>query len=103
MSELQVDPRGLADAARALAVDRRTVEQAATALGPALDAVATALSGSRTAAAAHETGDALSAAVRAFAAELAVLTAALGAAAKEYVAVERQAAAGLERAGRRPA
>ena len=41
--------------------------------------------------------------MRALAAELAALTAALGAAAKEYLAVERHAAGGLERAGRRPA
>ena len=102
MSELQVDPLALADAARAVAADRRTVEQVAVALGPALSAVATALPGSRTAAAATETGEALSVAVRALAAELAALTAALGAAAKEYLAVERHTAGGLDRAGRRP-
>lgn len=102
MSELQVEPQVLGDAARAVAADLRTVEQLAAAVEPALDAVATAVPGSRTAAAAQGTGDVLSAAVRALAAELAVLTAALGAAAKEYVAVERDATAGLERAGRGP-
>lgn len=102
MSELQVEPQILGDAARAAATDRRTVEQVAAEVGPALGAVASALPGSRTAAAAQDASDELSGAVHALAAELAVLTAALGAAAREYVAVERHAAAGLERAGRRP-
>jgi hypothetical protein len=45
---------------------------------------------------------ALTAGVRSAEAELAVLAAALVAAAREYAGVEQEAAAGLERAGRRP-
>jgi hypothetical protein len=103
MPELQVDPQVLAATARELDAERRGVEVATSAAGPALRAVATALPGSQTAEAADRAGAAVAAAVGALAAELATLTAALAAAAEEYLAVECGAAAGLERAGRRPA
>lgn len=98
-----MDPQVLTDAARSVDAERRAVEQAADALGPVVDGVVTALPGARTAAVADETGGALVAAIRSLAAELAILAGALGAAGKQYVAVERDAADGLERAGRRPA
>lgn len=97
-----MDPEAVAVAAGALAAERLSLERTAGMIGSVLDGVAVALPGGRTAPAAEATGAALAAAVRSAAAELAVLAAALGAAAKEYVAVEHDAATGLERAGRRP-
>jgi hypothetical protein len=102
MSQLQVTPPALADAAGTLDAEQESMARAAWAIGAATDGIATALPGSRTAAAAESTGAALAAAVRSAAAELALLATALGAAAREYVAVEQDAATGLERAGRRP-
>lgn len=102
MSQLQVTPQVLADAARALDAERESMARTAWAIGSATDSIATALPGAWAAVAAESTGAALTAAVRSAAAELALLATALGAAAREYVAVERDAATGLERAGRRP-
>ncbi len=102
MPQLQVDPEVLERAARAASADRRTAEQAAGELGRAFTAITAALPGSQAAAAAELAGESLVAAVRSFAAELAVLAGALGAAATEYVAVEHEVSAGIERAGRRP-
>jgi hypothetical protein len=102
MSQLQVTPQILADAAGAVDTEQESVARAAWAIGLATDGIAAALPGSAAAVAAESTGVALAAAVRSAAAELALLATVLGAAAKEYVAVEQHAAAGLERVGRRP-
>lgn len=102
MPTLHVEPRVLADAGRSLASQRSLLSDVSAALDPALARVASSLPGSRTAEAAGGTGAALVAAVRSAEAELALLAGALHAAAGEYTAVERSAAAGLERAGRRP-
>ncbi|MFL6127531.1 MAG: hypothetical protein ACJ73E_00505 [Mycobacteriales bacterium] len=99
---LQVTPQVLADAAGTLHAQQELVVGTAVAIGAATHDVVRALPGSGTAAGAESTGVELAAAVRMAAAELAVLAVALGAAASEYLAVEREAAAGLERAGRRP-
>ena len=103
MSQLQVIPQTLTDAARTLRAEQDRVGRTAPAIGAALDGVAAALPGAQTAAVAEPTAAWVAAAVRAAAAELATLAATLGAAATHYLAVEQDAAAGLERAGRRPA
>lgn len=103
MPELHVQPPVLADAGRSLASQRSVLADAAGALDPALARIAAALPGSRTAEVAGTTGAALASAVRAAAAELTHLAAALTAAARDYAVVERTTAAGIERAGRRPA
>ena len=102
MPTLHVEPRVLADAGRSLATQRSVLADVADALDPTLSRVVTALPGSRTAEVAGSTGAVLVTAVRSVEVELAVLAAALGAAAREYVSVERSAAAGLQRDGRRP-
>jgi hypothetical protein len=102
MSQLQVTPRVLADASGALRAEHESVGRTAAALIIAAHSVAGALPGSRTATEVESRGTELAAAVRAAAAELAVLAAALGAAATAYLAVDEDTAAGLERAGRRP-
>ena len=102
MPTLHVEPRVLADAGRSLTAQRSVLADVADALEPALSRVAAALPGSRTAEVAGETAVVLTAGVRSVEAELAVLAAALVAAAREYAAVEQAAAAGIERAGRRP-
>ena len=102
MPTLHVEPRVLADAGRSLATQRSVLADVAGALDPTFSRVTAALPGSRTAEVAGEVGVALRTAVRSVEVELAVLAAALGSAAREYAAVEQCAAAGLERAGRRP-
>jgi hypothetical protein len=102
MSQLQVTPQVLADAAGTLDAGQESMARTAWAIGTAADGIAAALPGSRAAAAVESTGAALAAAVRSTAAELALLATALGAAARQYLAVEQDAATGLERAGRRP-
>jgi hypothetical protein len=102
MPTLHVEPRVLADAGRSLATQRSVLADVAGALDPTFAQVAVALPGSRTAQVAGETGAALASAVRSVAAELEGLAGALTAASREYTAVERSAAAGLERAHRRP-
>lgn len=103
MSQVQVTPQVLADAAEVLHGQQEAVGRTGPAIGAATWGIAAALTGSRTATAAESTGGELAAAVRTAATELAALAAVLGAAAKEYLAVEHDAAAGLDRAGRRPA
>jgi hypothetical protein len=102
MPTLQVEPRVLADAGRSLAAQRSVLSDVSDALEPALVRVAAALPGSRTAAVAGGAGAELAAAVRSAEGELAGLAAALTAAAGVYESVERSAATGIERAGRRP-
>ncbi len=102
MSQLQVIPQSLTDAAGTLRVEQDRVGRAAPALSAALDGIATALPGALAAAVAESTAAWVATAVRDAAAELATLAAALGAAATSYLAVDQDAAAGLERAGRRP-
>ena len=102
MSQLQVTPQVLADAAGTLDAERDSMGCRARAIGSAAGGIAAALPGARAATVVESTGAALAAAVRSAAAELALLATALGAAARHYVAVEQDAASGLERAGRRP-
>ena len=102
MSQLQVTPRALADAARTLQAEQVSVVGAGTAISAAAHGLAAALPGSRTATEAESTGAELSAGVRTAAAELALLAVALGAAAADYAAVEQGAAARLGRAARGP-
>ena len=103
MPELHVDPHPIEGAARAVGTGERVTGQVADALEPVLRAVVAAVPGSRTSRAAGEASDALPAAVRALAVELAALAGALGIAAARYVKAERDATEGFERAGRRPA
>ena len=103
MSQVQVTPQVLADAAEVLRVQQESVGRTGPGIGAASRGIAGALPGSSTAAAAEATGAELTAAVRTVATELVALAAVLAAAAKEYLAVEHEAAVGLERAGRRPA
>lgn len=103
MPDLYVEPPVLADAGRSFATMQSVLADVATALGPTLAGIVAALPGSRTAELAGSTGAALTAEVRAAAAELGRLAGALTAAAREYTVVERSAATGFERAGRRPA
>ena len=102
MSQLQVSSQALADAAGTLDAEQVAMARTAWAIGSATDGIATALPGARAVIAAESTSAALVAAVRSAAAELALLATALGAAAREYAAVEQDATTGLERAGRRP-
>jgi len=102
MSQLQVTPRVLADASGALRTDQESMGRTAAAIIVAAHGIAGALPGSRTATEVESRSAELAAAVRAAAAELAVLAAVLGAAATAYLAVDHDTAAGLERAGRRP-
>jgi hypothetical protein len=102
MPELYVEPHVLADAGRSFATQRSVLVDVADALVPALGVVATALPGSRTAEVAGDTAETLTAAVRSAAAELGELAGALATAARDYRVVERSAAAGIERDGRRP-
>lgn len=102
MPDLYVEPPVLADAGRSVATQQSVLADVATALGPALGGIAEALPGSRTAELAGSTGAALAAEARAAATELGRLAGALTAAAREYAVVERSAATGFERAGRRP-
>ena len=102
MSQLQVTPQVLADTAGTLRAEQVSVGRTEVAIGAATRGIAAALPGSRTAVEVQSTCADLVAAARAAAAELAVLSMALDSAAGEYVAVEQDAAAGLERAGRRP-
>ena len=102
MPELHVEPRVLADAGRSLTTERSVLADVAGALAPTFGGLAAALPGSRTAELADSTGAALTGAVHAAATELAELAGALTAAAHEYVIVERSAASGIERDGRRP-
>ena len=101
MSQLQVIPEALAQAAEVLRSEHDRVGRAAQAAGAAAEGIATALPGSSTAVAVGSTATEVVAAVRVAAAELATLAVALSAAASHYLAVEQQAAEGLERAGRR--
>jgi hypothetical protein len=103
MPELYVEPRVLADAGRSFDTERSVLADVAGALAPTLTGVAAALPGSHTAELARGTGAALAAAVRSATAELAELAHALTGAAHDYTAVDDTAAAGIERAGRRPA
>jgi hypothetical protein len=103
MPELHVEPSVLADAGRSLATQRSVLADATAALPSTLGRIAAALPGGHAAAAAAATGAALAAAGRSAETELAHLAGALTAAAREYTVVERSTAAGLERAGRRPA
>jgi hypothetical protein len=102
MSQLQVTPQVLADAGGILRVEQDTVARAAGAIVSAGDGIAIALPGSRTAIAAESAASSVAAAVRTAANELAALAVALSGAARHYATVEREAAVGLERAGRRP-
>jgi hypothetical protein len=102
MSQLQVTPRVLADAAGTLPAEQASVARTGVAISAATHGIAAALPGSRTATEVESTGAELTAAVRAAAAELALLAVALHVAAAEYVAVEQDTAARLERAGRHP-
>jgi hypothetical protein len=100
MPEFRTIPEALADAARAVTADGRLVDQVAGALGSSLHEIGDALPGSGTA---HETerlGDALAAAARSLAAELASIGAALALAAQEYVAVDESVTGNLRSAGR---
>jgi hypothetical protein len=100
MPELYVEPHVLADAGRSVATERSVLSDAADALSPALGVVASALPGSRTAEVAGQTAAALTAAVRAAAADLDQLARALMAAARDYQVVEQTTAAGIVRDGR---
>ena len=100
MPELYVEPHILADAGRSFAAERSVLSDVADALSPALGVIAAALPGSRTAQVAGETGTALTASVRAVAAELDHLARALTTAARDYRVVEQATAAGIERDGR---
>ena len=103
MPELQVDPEVLDAAAREVGADRRRVVQVAAALEPAVRDAGAALPASRTADAAERAGVELGAAVRALAADLALLATALGTAAVDYAAADRRAVPAAARAGRQPA
>src|SRR5215470_16442248 len=100
MPELYVEPHILADAGRSLATERSVLSDVAEAISPALGTVAAALPGSRAAQAASETGTALTAAVRAAAAELDRLARALTTASRHYRVVEQATATGVVRDGR---
>jgi lipid A disaccharide synthetase len=100
MSELYVEPHVLADAGRSLVTERSILSDVADGLSPALNMVAAALPGSRTAEIADQTAAALTAAVRAAAAELDQLAHAVTTAARDYRVVEQATAAGIERDGR---
>lgn len=100
MPDLYVEPHTLADAGRSLATEQSVLSDVAAGLAPAFGVVAAALPGSRTAQVAGETAIALTAAVRAAAADLDQLAGALATAARDYSAVEQVTAAGIERDGR---
>ena len=100
MPDLYVEPHILADAGRCLATERSVLGDVADAISPALGLVAAALPGTRTAEAAGQTATALTAAVRAVAAELDHLARAVTTAARDYRVVEQTTAAGIERDGR---
>jgi hypothetical protein len=100
MPELYVEPHILADAGRSLATEWSMLSDVARAIAPALGVVAAALPGSRTAQAAGETATALTAAVRAAAAELDRLARAVTAAGLDYRVVEQATATGVVRDGR---
>jgi len=100
MPELYVEPHVLADAGRSLATERSVLSDVADGLSLALGVVAAALPGSRTAEVADQTAAAVTAAVRAAAAELDQLAHAVTAAARDYRVVEQATTAGIERDGR---
>ena len=102
MPHLQVDLQAVESAGRAVTAQDQAVGDVADALGSVFREVAATLPGSRTAGVTDEAAVAVPAAVRALAFELASLAGALGVAAAEYAAVERQVATALGRAGRRP-
>lgn len=100
MPELYVEPHVLADAGRSLASERSVLSDVADAIAPAFGVVVAAMSGSRTAEVAGQTAAALTAALRAAAAELDQLALAVATAARNYKVVEQATAAGIERDGR---